>query len=82
MKKTNCIEDGIIIGAPHCARPEPQVDRDALLVLADQLERESAELCQRILDTPIELLPDWWSAVAQNSSAIASRIREACGVTK
>lgn len=61
---------------------EPRIDRDALLALADQLERESAELCQRILDTPIELLPDWWSAVAQNSSAIASRIREACGVTE
>lgn len=61
---------------------EPRIDRDALLALADQLERESAELCCRILDTPIELLPDWWSVVAQSSGAIASRIREACGVTE
>ncbi len=82
MKRTICIKDGIIIEAPHCARPEPQIDRDALLVLADQLERESAELCRRILETPLGLLSGWEPAVAQNSAAIASRIREACGLTE
>lgn len=81
MKRTIYIEDGIIIGALHAARPEPQVDRDALLGLADQLERESAELCRRILETPLGLLSGWEPAVAQNSAAIASRIREACGLT-
>lgn len=68
-----CGSDDLKHPAPKCSESAQKCDREALLALADEIERKAAPDMGLNGDTT----PAWYAAARMKN--IARRIREACG---